>query len=96
MLQNQVLIQVSHRIQMFMFLPGREGKNRNSLAASGQNSAHRIADGGDVGVGADMLLQNIRQREVGHQIALHQHHIILILIYRINIRDQRNFFQESG
>ena len=26
----------------------------------------------------------------------HQYHIILILIYRINIRDQRNFFQESG
>ena len=35
------------------------------------------ADGGDVGMGADMLLQNIRQREVGHQVALHQHHIIL-------------------
>ena len=28
-------------------------------------------------MGADMLLQNIRQREVGHQVALHQHHIIL-------------------
>ena len=42
MLQNQVLIQVSHRIQMFIFLPGREGKNRNSLAASGQSSAHLL------------------------------------------------------
>ena len=35
------------------------------------------ADSGDVGMGAEMVGENIRHREIGHKVPLHEHHIVL-------------------
>ena len=53
--------------------------------------------GGHIPGSKNIPLQSLgRAGDFAGTVQSHQYYIILILIYRINIRDQRNFFQESG